>query len=495
MSAGDSDLLAAPVVELAALVKQGAVSPLELVDAHIAAILAWNPIINAVVANRFGDARKEARAHGELLAHTRSDDRQALPPLLGVPCTVKECFGVKGLPYTAGSLLRRDVVAANNAVVVDRVIAAGAIPLAVTNMPEMAMWMETDNRVYGRTNNPWDKARTPGGSSGGEAAIVAAGASPFGVASDVGGSIRLPAFFCGVYGHKTTGGLVPGDGHVPAPSALARSFVGIGPIARSARDLGPLLDVMSAGASRTATSPVLIRDLTVHLVVGDGKRALAPSIRTALARAAAALQARGARVVHTELPELKDAFDLWGDSLKQTADKSFESWLGDGADVGLVRELARTALRRGTHTLPALVFLAIERASSRVDFTKGGRQKALAFQERIVRLLGTHEAASGSAASSHGHGNGNGVILFPTYTTTAPLHGAALRRPGDFVLCAIWNVLGVASTQVPIGHDGQGLPSGVQVIGAPGNDCTTIAVAMALEEDLGGWTAPTRPRP
>ncbi len=475
-----SDLLRAPVVELAALVRRRALKPIELVDAHIKEILRWNPIINAVVANRFEEARGDARAQEAALVRRPGGGGEVggLPPLFGVPFTVKECFGVAGLPHTSGSVLRAGRTADRSALVVERLVAAGGIPLGVTNMPEMAMWMETDNRVYGRTNNPHDPARTCGGSSGGEAAVVAAGASPFGVASDVGGSIRLPAFFCGVFGHKTTGGLVPADGHIPEASPRARRFVGIGPVARSARDIGPLLDVMS-GHDPSLGDPraVRIEHLTVHVVRNDGRRTPSPAVRTAQARAAAALKARGAHVVDTELPELKDAFDMWGDSLRATADKSFESWLGDDTSVPLGRELVGLALGRARHTVPALAFMALERTAARLHFTRGGHEKALRFQGRLRALLGD-----------------DAVILFPPYTTTAPFHGQALRRPGDVVLAAVWNVLDVAATAVPVGSDGNGLPSGVQVIGSGGNDRTTIAVAMALEEDLGGFEPAYPPR-
>jgi fatty acid amide hydrolase 2 len=476
-------LLRMPIVKLAALVRKREVSPLELVDAHIGAILKWNPIVNAVIANRYEDARKEARAQQETLAHVDADD---LPPLFGVPCTVKECFGVEGMPHTSGSVLRKEKIATRTAPVVKRVIDAGAIPLGVTNMPEMAMWMETDNLVWGRTNNPWNVERIPGGSSGGEAAIVAAGASPFGVASDVGGSIRLPAFFCGVFGHKSTGGLVPSTGHIPHASAKAARFVSVGPICRSAQDLAVILDVMAGPDGEdvgctgeyTVKPPgdVRIDKLKVYVVRDDGVNTIAPAIRVGQARAAAALEYRGARVVDTVLPELKEAFDLWADSLKMTADKSFERWLGGDNDVELVKQLALSAMGRGRHTVPSLAFLALERLAARVDITKGGYDKARAFKQKVSEMLGD-----------------DGVILFPPYSRTAPPHGAALRTPRAFVLSGIWNVLEMCSTEVPTGFDSEGLPTGVQVIGRPGNDATTIAVAMALEEDLGGWSPPLVP--
>lgn len=471
-----------PAHRLAQLVRAGEVTPLELVDAHIRALLRWNPLINAVVANRFEDARSEARAMTEQLARR---DHGALPPLFGVPFTVKESLGVHGLPHTSGSVLRRHVVAACSAPTVDRVIAAGGICLAVTNVPELALWLETDNRVYGRTANPYDQARTSGGSSGGEAAVVGAGASPFGLGTDAGGSIRVPSSFCGIFGHKPSGGLVPTTNHVPGPSPRAARFVAVGPLARSARDLHPILSVIAGpdgvdpgcdGMALGDPAEVRFERLTVHLLVDVQGFTIAPALKAAVARAAAALQARGARVVEAKLPELAQAVAMWGDSLKVTAETKFEHWLGFGGRVGLRKELIKLALGRSSHTFPALGFLAIEKISSVLDLMKGGYQRANALRARLAAELGT-----------------NGVILAPTFTVPAPRHGEMLRRAGDFALPGIWNILETPATAVPVGLDGTGLPLGVQVIARSGNDAATIACAIALEDALGGWRPPVFP--
>jgi fatty acid amide hydrolase 2 len=469
------DLLRLPAVELAVLVKKREVKPIELVDEHIRAILEWNPFINALVANRFEDARREAKRM------TSPSDL----PLYGVPFTAKESLGVEGMPQTSGSTRRKHRVAQRTATAVQRVMDAGAICLGVTNIPEMAMWMETDNKIYGRTNNPHDLHRTPGGSSGGEAAIVAAGASPFGVGTDVGGSIRQPAFFCGVFGHKASGGLVPCTGHLPAPSAGASRFVSTGPLCRSARDLHTILDVIvgpdeldpgCTSLSLHDPREVRINDLKIFLIPDDGKHVIAPSLRTALARSAAALKARGATVVETKLPELANAFAMWGDSLRVTSDRTFESWLGDGEKVSIRQEVVRAIRGRSAHTLPALTFMALERASNYVNFTRGGRDAAVQLRMRIEEMLGD-----------------NGVILFPPFDRTAPLHGSMLFRPSAFVLCGIWSVLEMCATAIPVGHDSDGLPCGVQAIAPNGRDHNTLAVALALEDDLGGWTQAKSP--
>ncbi|MCC7071171.1 MAG: amidase [Deltaproteobacteria bacterium] len=476
------ELARLPAHRLAQLVRAGEVTPLELVDVHVRAMLRWNPVINAVTANRFEDARAEARAMSEQLTR---DGRERLPPLFGVPFTVKESLGVRGLPHTAGSVLRRHVVASCSAPVVDRVIAAGGICLAVTNVPELAMWLETNNRVWGRTNNPYDPARTSGGSSGGEAAIVGAGASPFGLGTDAGGSIRVPSSFCGVFGHKPSGGLVPSTNHVPSPSPRQARFVAVGPIARSARDLHPILSVIAGpdgvdpgcdGMALGDPSAVPVERLTVHLLREVKGFSVAPAITAAVARAAAALEARGARVVEARLPELSQAVAMWGDSLKVTAETSFEHWLGFGARVRVRKELLKLALGRSAHTFPALAFLAIEKASAYVDVMKGGFERANELRARLAIELGDH-----------------GVLVAPVFTMPPPRHGEMLRRAGDFALPGIWNILQTPATAVPMGLDGNGLPLGVQVVARPGNDAATIACAVALEDALGGWRPPPLP--
>ena len=238
-----TDLLEASATELAALIHARAVSSREVVDVHIARIERVNPLINALANARFSEARREADAIDTKLAHT--DRSEPSPPFLGVPCTVKEFFAVTGLPQTAGLLRRKEEVAKSDAVTVTRLREAGAVILGNTNVPEGGLWLETHNLIYGRTNNPWDLSRTSGGSSGGEGALIAAGGSPFGLGSDVGGSIRYPSAFCGIAGHKPSGRLVPNSGQYPTADGVASAYLSSGPMARRVGDLFPLLKVLA----------------------------------------------------------------------------------------------------------------------------------------------------------------------------------------------------------------------------------------------------------
>ena len=224
---------------LATAIRERQVSSLEAVDACLARIEAVNPHINAVV-RLAADARDRARAADATLA--RGD---ATGPLHGVPFTIKDSMDTAGVVTTAGTVGWRDRVPDRDATVVARLRAAGGILVGKTNTPEFTWANETDNDVYGRTSNPYDLDRSPGGSSGGSASIVAAGGSPFDVGSDSGNSIRQPAHLCGVAGIKPTSGRVPRTGHWPGPGGLFESFTQLGPIARRVEDLALVLPLIA----------------------------------------------------------------------------------------------------------------------------------------------------------------------------------------------------------------------------------------------------------
>ena len=471
-------LTTASAFELAALIKAGRVSPVAVVEHHIERIRRTNPLINAVVADRFAVAREEALVATEQVRASR--DPQELPPLHGVPCTIKEFLAVEGMPQTGGWLPRRDHVATEDATVVRRLREAGAIVLGVTNVPELGMWIETNNLIYGRTSNPYDLSRTAGGSSGGEAAIIAAGGSPFGIGTDIGGSIRIPAAFCGIAGHKPTGRMVPSTGHFPAPPPAAGYMV-TGPMARRVSDLMPLLRIIAGPDGHDSVvqpwelgdpSEIDLNDVTVFPVVSNGWARIHVRMLDAMEVAAEALEARGARVDRKRFPRLRDAFQVWGAMLSSAAEETFAELAGGGTAVNLLAELAKFPFGRSRHTGPVLILSAVEALSNHL----GGRLEAMAargleMQAELEDILGE-----------------DGVLLHPPYTRPAPHHHSALlRTPFDFVCTALFNVLELPSTVVPTGFDDRGLPLAVQVVGRRGNDHLTIAVAQAIERSTGGW--------
>jgi len=468
-------LLSWSAIELARRIRARELTAYDAVDAHIRRIELVNPTLNAVVAERFAAARAEARA---------SDAQHGDLPLRGVPFTVKELISLEGMPLTFGNLRRRDRRALEDATVVQRLRAAGAIPLGVTNVPEWGMWFETYNHIYGRTNNPWGVARTPGGSSGGEGAIVGAGGSVFGIGSDIGGSVRMPAAFCGVYGHKPSTGLLPLTGHFPVyhsgPDASLRKvspYVTIGTLTRSARDIALLMRIMH-GADGIDPN---VRDVPLQdaervewkgrrvLVLADPSIALAAradsDARNAVTEAAAVLEGHGADVMDAPSRLLRRANDLWSAALQSEDVTSFSELLGGGAPIHLLREIARTLAGRGEYSWPALFFCVGERLGSMSE------QKRARMMDELKRVACEVDSLVG-----------DGVFIMPSHPRVAPRHNTPIRRPFDFLYTAVWNALRMPATSAPVGFDAGGMPLSVQISSSYGNDHLTIAAAMVLEE-------------
>ncbi len=474
-------LLTASATALARMIRTREVSSRQVVEAHIAHAERVNPILNAIVHDRYADARKEADSADERVA---KDSADSLPPFWGVPFTIKECLGVRGLRKTSGLLSRKNYIADEDATAAARLRAAGGIILGVTNVSELMMWYETFNKVYGRTNNPYDPKRIVGGSSGGEGAIIGSGASPAGIGSDVGGSIRMPAFFNGVFGHKPTGGLIPSTGHWPMAENAAARYNTTGPLARRAEDLWPLVKLLAGPDGRDSgcydialgdPSSVDLSQLTVLDVEENGAVAVCASLKAAQRRVADHLSARGAKVRSYQNSLLKHSFEIWSAMMDEAADTRFVELLSHGRDaVNPGRELLRWFAGRSPHTLPSLGLALFEPLPKRL---KAQAQKALAIGKRLKQEL-LDEIGP------------RGVLLYPSFPKPAVKHYRTLLRPFQFAYTGIHNVMEFPATQVPLGLDRGGLPLGVQVVSVPGNDHVTIAVAMELERQFGGWVPP-----
>ena len=477
------ELLLKSATELARMIREKEVSPVEVVEAHIQRVEAVNPALNAMVWQRFDAARREAREAESLLM-----GNDELPPLLGVPFTDKEAIALKGAPLTSGSIYRKDEVAVEDATAVARVRAAGAIPLGVTNISEMCMWMESDNVIYGRTGNPYDPRRTCGGSSGGEGAMVGAGASPFGVGADIGGSIRMPSFFCGVFGHKPTGGVVPLTGHMPEPEAGAGRISTVGPICRRAEDLMPLLRIMSgpdgqdlsARQDPSLGNPAGVDFAGARVLLCDGlggpTTRVDPELVQAVWRAGAGLQAHGALVEPWSSPLTSSAFQIWGAVLTMAGEASFHSIIGEGTPPPLIREWFNLLRGKRKHTLPALALATIEKVFE--NLPTWGLKK---YAAQGAQLRGEIEGLL----------DGGGVLILPTHPRPAPLHDAPLFRPLDWVYTGLFNAMELPVTAVPMGLSSSGMPLGVQIVGPRLQDHRTIAAALTLEKDgIARWDPP-----
>lgn len=449
------DQTAGELVEAVATRKVGA---LELTDAAIARIEQRDGPINAVVVRDFDRAREAARAADAALG--RGERR----PLLGLPMTVKESNEVEGLPSTWGSPAFSGWVAEKDAVGVARLKAAGAIILGKTNVPPfLADWQST-NPIYGRTKNPWDLGRSPGGSSGGSAAAVAAGMSPLELGSDIGGSIRVPAAFCGIYGHKPSYGLVPTRGHAPpgldgGPIALAV----VGPLAHSAADLDLALGVVAGPEPHEAVGYSLnlppprhaeLADYRVLVVDQHPLAATDHEIRAALDTLAARLDDLGAPVARSS--------DLLPDLAAQHA---------------VFSALVGAALSRGS---PGGTTMNAHEWMDTLD-------AQVMFRRRWARLFESFD-----------------VVVMPTFGVVAfehvdepdgakrvlTINGEATPYFNQIAWPGVALLPNLPATAAPIGFTRGGLPIGVQVIGPYLEDRTTIAFAGLLEREFGGFTPP-----
>ncbi len=463
------DIYYADAVELAERIKAKSLSPVEVVQAHLDRIEAINPKINAIVQMAPGALERAREAEAAV------SRQESWGPLHGVPFTVKDCVDTEGVRTTRGSKLFADFVPGADASVVKRLKDAGGIFIAKTNMPEFALWWETDNLVYGRTENPWMPGRTPGGSSGGEAGAIAAGLSPLGIGSDVGGSIREPANYCGIVGLKATHGRVPLTGHWP--EALLR-FMHVGPMARTVRDVALGLSIM-AGADGVdpyalpVTLPALpaadasIAGLRVGWF-GEGPFApVEPQVQDTIARAATALAELGCLVE----PVSMAAWDQWSGQVISGALFSAEGghYLGP-IIAGREEELAPSMKRR--LTLPAPSFEDYLEAVSHCELLR--QDLALFFTEYDVLLC------PAGPVPAHPHDSVEMVVN-------------GQKVPGRNALrCTIpFDLTGSPAMSVPFGWTEDGLPIGVQIVGRHFDEPTLLKVGYALE----GLHAPQRRRP
>jgi Asp-tRNA(Asn)/Glu-tRNA(Gln) amidotransferase A subunit family amidase len=394
-----------------------------------------------------------------------------------VPVTIKSNIDVAGWPCSAGSLLRKDYVAERDAPVVTRLRSAGAIILGNTNTPEMLMAYESNNLLTGKSSNPWDLSRTPGGSSGGEAAAIASGCSFGGVGSDGGGSIRVPAHFSGICGLKPTPGRVPSTGHFP-PGAGALSWLGVvGPMARTIADVRTLFGIMAGPDPGDALSaPVPVRDVANDLKTNGFRIGLLESsalgkasseTQSALQKAEILLAGQGFAIEPLQLSGLDHALDLWWFFFGPVVGHLFEPTVKGHEDQlsPILREYFSYAVPESPVSLDALLSACAERDIVRAE---------ILAQLRDVPIL----LSPVSSAPAFGHGEG-------TY------------RPGaehcyrDTMRYSQWlNLTGFPGVSVPVGLSSEGLPIGVQVIGRPHEEELVLAVAERLEQARGPWQPP-----
>lgn len=444
--------------ELADMLAKGEASAVELFDAAVARIEARDGALNAVVVRDFDRALTAAKAADAALA--RGERR----PLLGVPMTVKESHNIAGLHTSWGFDWARDFVATEDSVGVARLKAAGAVILGKTNVPTSLGDWQSANPIYGRTCNPWDPSRSPGGSSGGGAAALASGMVPLEFGSDIGGSIRVPAAFCGVYGHKPSYGIIPLRGH--APPGLDGADIDlavVGPLARTASDLELALDVLvgpdagEATAWRLALPPARrarLSDYRVMILDDHPAAATDAEVAAALRGLADRLSEAGADVRRdvAGLPDLANAHQVYGAML----------------------DAAMTRGAPGATPISAHAWMDLIDAQTHIR-----RAWAALFQEIDVVLAPAF-----------------GVVAFPHDDTPNPMarihviNGRETPYMAQVAWPGIATLANLPATAAPIGSTTSGLPIGVQIIGPYLEDRTTIGFAGLLEQAFGGFRRP-----
>ncbi|HKS82043.1 MAG TPA: amidase [Candidatus Acidoferrales bacterium] len=469
----DLNLLSAS--EVARGIRARKISPVELVDAHIARIERLNPRLNAFVHTDFDRARAQAKSAEEFVA--RRGKRKPLALLHGVPITIKSSIDVAGYPVECGTKLRRGVVAQSDAPLVSRLRAAGAIVLGNTNVPEFLMAYETDNSIHGRTNSPWDLARTPGGSSGGEAAAIASGCSAAGVGSDGGGSIRIPAHYSGICGLKPTPGRIPSTGHFPG-SAGPFTYLGVvGPMARTVRDLQLLLEVMagpdpgdpsSAPVAPRRWSPQEIRRLRIGYFEADDMSPVTPESAAAVRAAADALRKNKFRVDRWQPENLDRAWKLWWNLFGRAGQMAFSPMQQGREDEfsPTYRDFRARVAAEQPLSANELLNTLLERDVLRLRF--------LAKMEEFPVLL-----CPVCAIPAFCHGEREWTIA-----------GRKLEYLKAMAYSQWFNLFGNPAVSVPVGVSPEGLPIGVQVVGRPWEEEAVLAVAALIEESCGGFRPP-----
>jgi amidase len=441
------------------------VSSVELVQAHLDRIAAVNPRLNAVVQLASERALAEARHADDALARG-----QIRGPLHGVPFTLKDAIEAAGLISTGGTEGRASYVPPQDSTVAGRLRAAGAILLGKTNCPELGWAWESDNLIYGRTNNPYNLALSPGGSSGGESAMIAAGGSPFGLGSDAGGSVRFPAHSTGIAGIKPTSGRVPRTGHFPGPGGPLDALWQIGPLARYVEDLELALAVISGPDGRDAAivpmplgkkRQVDPKQLRVAFFTDNGIAPAEPEVSQTVHGAALALAEAGATVEEARPPQIEQTFDI------------FRALFCADGGAGLAALLQMAGTLRFHPLLERALELQRRNACSTAEYGVW----AVRWDAFRSALLGFMEHYD--------------VLLSPVSSLVEMAHGSTYDRLPSFSYTMTHNLTGWPAAVVRAGSSHRSMPIGVQLAARPWEEHVALAAAGLIEDALGGYRKPS----
>jgi amidase len=459
------DAIFARATEIAAAVQSRTVTASDVIEAHLRRIDRLNPKLSALITVDAEGAMAAARSVDERIA-----EGQHVGPLAGVPMTVKDTIEVAGMRCTGGTVGRAGFVPAADATVVARLRAAGAIVVGKGNTPEFACGFECDSLIGGRTNNPYDLKLSSGGSTGGDAAMLAGGGSALAVGTDAGGSIRLPAHFCGVAALKPTAGRTPKTGAFPYPTGIRAPLAALSPMARYVSDLAVMLPIMAGPDGRDFSvvsarldtpDRVSIRGLRIGVLKNNALPPVTPATEGAVQAACDHLSAAGAILADTPMAGAEDAYPLWSDIFGDGGDgmrQLLKTWGSDHASSLLDRSLETIFARRLTSAAEVYALLA------RWD----------QFRLKMHRLIGEFDA-----------------LVSPTNAFAAPEHGTTFDAD-RLEACAytmLHNLTGWPACVVRAGSHGQ-LPIAVQVTAPHWREDVALAVASEIERGLGGFRRP-----
>ncbi len=459
------EIIYSSATRLAKAIRAKEVSSEEVVNAYLQRIEEINPELNAIVHLQANEARNQAKKVDAALA---LGDLKG--PLHGVPVTIKDNVDVKGMISTSGTRGRSSFIPDRDATIVARMRAAGAIILGKTNLPEFGLAFESDNLVYGRTLNPYDLSLTPGGSSGGEAAIIAACGSPFGLGNDMGGSIRLPSHFCGIAGIKPTAGRVPLTGHFPPPFGHLIPLWQAGLMARFVEDLVLTLPIISGVDWRNPAivpmplgdpGEVEINNLRAAFYTDNGIMPPTPETAEVVKKTAQVLSDAG-MVVTEDMPDgIEHSFELFN--------ALFEADGGNGLEK-LLEGAGTTEMHPWTK---AIIEECCAKARSSAEF--GGLMIQWdMFRSTMLSFMENYD-----------------VIICPVCASPAMHHGTTFEKFPAFSYTMTYNLTGWPAAVVRAGTSPEGLPIGVQIVSRPWREDVALAVAQHIEKVLGGWRPPS----
>jgi Asp-tRNA(Asn)/Glu-tRNA(Gln) amidotransferase A subunit family amidase len=451
------------LTQIAELVRAGELSPVEVVYAHLHRIEQLNPKLNAFIELRTEAALREAQ-----VAEDKVRRKEHLGPLHGVPISIKSSIAVAGLKHECGSRTRAGIVTQKDAVLVQRLEQAGAIVLGNTNVPEMLMAYETDNPLYGRTNNPFDLSRTPGGSSGGEAAAIAAGLCAGGIGSDGGGSVRLPAHFSGICGLKPTPGRIPATGHWPESLGPFALLGVVGPMARTVEDIDRMFRVVAGfdcGDAMASHVPLseqdndVLNSITIGYFEEHPSAPVTPETRAAVREAATALRTAGLNVEPFSTDVLSEAREHW-----------WTLFVRLGAEL-----LAPEFKGREAEMSMSTILTFADRKPTKEELLSAWFQRdqlrlCLAAQMKRIKAF----LCPVCSVPAFKHGEREWII-----------DGKQVSYMDAMSYTQWFNLLGNPAVVLPVGQSSEGLPIGVQIVGKPNDEELILKIGCVLEQALG----------